>query len=124
MNNIKKDKFNLVKLKYMFIKINKEIDFWKIRLDEDIKSKYQYLLPIIYSIDSKNRISFDEINLSESNLRTLLSLFKKKWFIGQLKLKWDSKKTYYLNPYYAHTWKTISKELYEAFNDINNNKVY
>ena len=124
MNNIIKDKFNLIHLKYMFVKINKEIDFWKIRLDNDIKSKYQYLLPIIYSIDSKNRISFNEINLSESNLRTLLALFKKKGFIWQFKLKWDSVKTYYLNPYYAHTWKTISKELFEVFNEINWDKIY
>lgn len=125
MYNYNKSKPNLLNLKYMFLKQNIEIDYDKIVQDPDVWMKrFWYFLIIMHTIDSKNRVNFDNIKLSPSNLRSLIALFKRKWFIWKFKLKWDWVKTYYLNPYYAHTWKTISKELYDAFNDINNNKIY
>lgn len=105
--------------------MKKNIEIDTLKVVEDIwVLKYWYLTLIEDTIDSKNRVTFDNINISDSNKRSLESYLKKKWFIGKFKLKWDSAKILYLNPYYAHTWKTISKELFDAFNDINNNKVY
>ena len=105
------------------MKDNIDIDFWKVA-DDIWVLKYGYLSLIKESIDRKNRISLDYINISDSNKRTLVAFLKKKGFIGSFKLKWDSKKILYLNPFYAHRGKTISKELYEAFNEINWDKVY
>ena len=125
MNNYTNDKFNLLNLKYMFIKRNIEIDYNKIVADKEIWVKrFWYFLMIMHTIDSKNRVNFDWITLSPTNLSTLLALFKRKWFLGQFKLKWDSVKTYYLNPLYAHKGKTITKELFDAFDKINEWKVY
>lgn len=123
MDNYKKDKFNLIYLRYWFMKVNVDIDFWKVA--EDIwVLKYWYLTLLKESIDSKNRISLDYINISESNKRSLIAFLKKKWFIGNFKLKWDSKKVLYMNPLYAHRGKTISKELFDAFDEVNWGKIY
>lgn len=125
MKQYEKSKFNLdnyYKPKYNFIKMNKDLDIKKI-INDIWVLKFWYLKIIEMTSDSKNRIHFDDIELSESNKRTLEAFFKKKWFIWKFKLKWDSKKVLYLNPLYSHQWKTISKELFEAFNSINN-KIY
>ena len=119
----KKDNFNLVYLRYWFMKTNIEIDISKI-IDDLWVLKYWYLTILKESIDSKNRINFDNIDLSPSNTRILIALFKRKWFIWKYKLKGDSVKNYYLNPLYAHKGKTISNELYVEFNDTNEWKIY
>jgi len=114
---------NLNKTRYMFVKNNIELDV--IKLIEDIGvTKFAYLNILMQSIDTKNRIHFDNIHLSDSNIRSLVSLFKKKWFIQKIKLKWDSVKTFYLNPLYAHRGQTLTTGLFEAFDDVNNGKVY
>jgi len=123
MHEYKKDKFNLVYLRYWFMKTNIEIDTSKI-IDDIGVLKYWYLTILKESIDSKNRINFDNIDLSSSNTRSLIALFKRKWFIWKYKLKGDSVKNYYLNPLYAHKGKTISNELYVEFNEINEGQVY
>jgi len=104
------------------MKVNVELDTEKIANDIWVL-KYWYLSLIKDTLDSQNRITLDRINISDSNKRSLEAFLKRKWFIGKFKLKWDSKKILYFNPLYAHSWKTISKELYNAFDDINN-KVY
>lgn len=126
MKQYEKSKFNydnLITLNYKFKKMNKDLDISKIVNDIWVL-KYWYLNILEKTADSKNRISFDNIDLSDSNKRWLEAYFKNKWFIWKFKLKWDSKKILYLNPYYSYEWKTISKELYEAFNQINWNIVY
>ena len=123
MHEYKKDKFNSLNLRYWFMKDNIDIDFWKVVADIWVL-KYWYLSLLKESIDTKNRISLDYITVSESNKRTLVSFLKKKGFIGNYKLKWDSKKVLYLNPFYAHRGKTISKELFDAFDSTNWGKVY
>ena len=123
MHEYRKDKFNLTYLRYWFMKSNIELDNWKI-IDDIWVLKYWYLTILKESIDTKNRVNFDNVNLSDSNTRSLIALFKKKWFIWKYKLKWDSVKNYYLNPLYAHKGKSITNELYESFNEVNWNKVY
>lgn len=125
MPDYRKDKINSLHLRYMFIKKNKEIEYYKISQDKDIwPNRFWYFMLIIDTIDSKNRVNFDVVTLSDSNLRRIISLFKKKGFILKLQLKWDSCKVYYLNPFYAHVGKWIPIELYEAFNEVNWGKVY
>ena len=126
MKNYEKDKFNFEEIyfiKYKFRKMNKNIDISKI-VDDIWVLKYWYLTIIEKTADSKNRINFDNIDLSESNKRSLEYFFKKKGFIGKFKLRWDSKKILYLNPIYSYEWKTVSKELFNAFNKVNKEEMY
>ena len=123
MDKYKNSKPNLLYLKYKFMKKNIDIDYKKVS-DDIWVLKLWYLNLIEATIDSKNRVSFENIDISESNKRTLESFFKKKGFLWKFKLKWDSNKILYMNPYYSHTWKTINTELYTAFDEINNNKIY
>lgn len=123
MQKYKTDKPNLIYLHYRFMKKNIDIDYKKLA-DDIWVLKLWYLNLIETTIDSKNRISLDNISISDSNKRSLVAFFKKKWFIGSFKLKGDSSKILYMNPYYNSKWKTISKELFDAFDDINNWKVY
>jgi len=115
---------NIIKTRYMFLKQNIELDTIKM-INELWTRRYAYFMIIIESIDTKNRIHFDNIPLlSPSSMRELVSLFKKKWYILKLKLKGDSVKTFYLNPLYAHRGQSISKELFDAFDKINWGKIY
>ena len=123
MQKYQTDKPNLVFLHYPFMKKNIDIDYKKLA-DDIWVLKLWYLNLIETTIDSKNRVSLDNISISDSNKRTLVAFFKKKWFIGSFKLKGDSNKILYMNPYYNIKWKSISKELYDAFDNINNWKVY
>ena len=123
MQEYKKDKFNSLNLRYCFMKDNIDIDFGKVA-DDIWVLKYWYLSLLKESIDTMNRIMLDYINISESNKRTLVAFLKRKGFIGSYKLKGDCKKVLYLNPFYAHRGKTISKELFDAFDSTNWGKVY
>lgn len=126
MKQYEKSKFNLndlIYLKYKFKKDNMEIDIKKV-INDIWVLKYWYLNIIMNSIDSNNRVNLDNIDLSDSNKRSLEAYFKSKWFIDKIKLKWDSKKILYLNPYYSHQWKTIHPDLYEAFKKFNWDIIY
>ena len=114
---------NRIYLKYKFLKNNMEYNLDKL-VEIIWTAKYYYVAKLMHTMDSKNRIDFQSLWLSDWVLKHLRSLFIKHWIVGKFKLKWDWVKTYYLNPFYAHTWKTISKELFNAFNEINNNKIY
>ena len=105
------------------MKKNIEIDYWKIARDIWVL-KYWYLTLIEDTADSKNRVNMDNIELSDSNKRSLESFLKKKWFLGKFKLKWDSSKVLYLNHRYNHIWKSIGMDLYDAFNEINWGNIY
>lgn len=113
---------NRIYLKYKFTKNNMEYNIDN--LAKDIwTARYYYVAKLIHTMDSKNRIDFEVLWLPEWTLKKLRPLFIDVWIVWKFKLKWDWVKTYYLNPYYAHTWKTISKELFDAFDSINN-KIY
>ncbi len=114
---------NRIYLKYKFTKNNMEYNLDNL-VDIIWTAKYYYVAKLIHTMDSKNRIDFSVLELPIWTLKALRPLFIDAWIVWKFKLKWDWVKTYYINPFYAHTWKTISKELYEAFNDINNNKIY
>lgn len=87
-------------------------------------SQIWYFTELASTMDSKNRIDFSYLWLKEWTLNKVRAEFIKKWIVWEFKLKWDWKKTYYLNPFYASNWKTISNELFEAFFEINNWKIY
>ena len=126
MKQYEKSKFNFENIyytKYNFIKMNKDLDINKIVSDIWVL-KFWYLKIIEMTSDSKNRINFDDIDLSDSNKRSLEAFFKKKWFIWKFKLKWDSKGVLYLNPLYSHQWKSVSIELRNAFDKINEWIIY
>jgi len=110
-------------IKYNFIKMNKDLDINKIISDIWVL-KFWYLKIIEMTSDSKNRINFDNIELSDSNKRGLEAFFKKKWFIWKFKLKWDSKGVLYINPLYSHQWKSVSIELKNVFDKINWDIIY
>ncbi len=109
-------------LKYKFIKNNMEYNLDKL-VEVIWTAKYYYVAKLMHTMDSKNRIDFSYLELSPWVLKHLRTLFIRHWIVWKHKLKWDWVKTYYLNPYYAHTWKTISKDLFDAFDSVNN-KIY
>ena len=123
MDKYVSDKPILLYLKYKFMKKNIEIDYKKLSDDIGVL-KLWYLNLIEATIDSRNRVTLDNIDISDSNKRSLISFFKKKWFIGSFKLTGDSNKRLYMNPLYNSVWKTVRKELFDAFDDINNWQIY
>lgn len=114
---------NRIYLKYKFNKMNTEYNIDG--LAEKIwTAKMYYVIKLIHNMDSKNRVNFGILELPEWTVKKLRPLLLSVWVVGKYKLKWDGVKTYYLNPYYAHNWKTISKELFNAFDEINWWKIY
>jgi len=114
---------NRIYLKYKFTKNNMEYNLDKL-VDIIWTAKYYYVAKLIHTMDSKNRIDFEVLWLPMWTLKALRPLLIEVWVVWKYKLKWDWVKTYYLNPYYAHTWKTVSKELFDSFDEINWGKVY
>lgn len=117
------EKKDNIYLKYKFTKNNMDYSLDYI-VKQIWKAKYYYVAKLIHTMDSKNRIDFDVLELPLWTLKSLRPLLIDVWVVWKYKLKWDWVKTYYLNPYYAHTGTSINKELYEAFNEINWGKVY
>jgi len=112
-----------LQLKYKFVKMNIEYNIdslaWKIWT-----AKMYYVIKLIHCMNKDNEVNFDILQLPEWTIKKLRPLFIKHWIVWKYKLSDDSVNKYYLNPYYAHQTKTIDKELFEAFNIINNNKIY
>jgi len=113
----------LLWLNYKFAKMNIEYD-----IDDLARKLWQakifYVIKILHIMEKDNEINFDLLDLPEWTLKKLRPLLIKHWIVWKYKLSNDSVSKYYLNPYIAHQTKMIDKELFDVFNDINNNKIY
>lgn len=114
---------NRLNIKYKFKKVNMEYNISTL-ISNIGRPRMSYVFELIHTMDSQNRIDFGILELPEWTLKKLRPFLLKNWVVWKFKLKWDWVKTYYLNPYYAHSGKTISKELFDTFDDINNNQIY
>ena len=109
--------------KYSFSMMNIEIN----QIDKLYKKVWEErawkVIRLYLSMWYYNDLDFSVLNLSEWWLKKFRSKLKKEWII--LKCKIDDKFWYkwYLNPYYWNRGK-VYKSLYEAFNEINWDKVY
>lgn len=109
--------------KQSFTMLNWDIDLINI-LEKKVWPERMAKVIILYlAMGYYNDLDFAVLKLSDWWLNKFRAKLKNEWII--LKCKIDDKFWYkwYLNPYYWNRGK-VYKELYEAFNEVNWNKVY
>lgn len=111
-----------LQLRYKFVKMNIEYNIDELA-SKIWTAKMYYVMKLIHTMRKDNEVNFDVLELPEGTLKKLRPLFITHWIVWKFKLSNDSVNKYYFNPYYAHQTKSIDKELFDAFDDINN-KIY
>ncbi len=109
--------------KYSFTMMNIEINQIDKLFEKVWEERAGKVIRLYYSMWYYNDLDFNVLKLSEWGLKKFRSKLKKEWIITKCKI--DNKFWYkwYLNPYYGNRGK-VYKELYDAFDEVNWNKVY
>jgi len=109
--------------KHSFTMLNADIDLINILESKVWPERMAKTIILYLSMWYYNDLDFSVLWLSEWWLNKFRAKLSKEGII--LKCKIDDKFWYkwYLNPYYWNRWK-VYKELFDAFDDINNNKIY
>lgn len=79
----------------------------------------KHLLNLLVFMNSKNVVNWDKIWVKKTYLPQLKMKFSKYWVVKRLKLEWDIKYKYYLNPILSSYWRKPDKQLILWFKDIN-----
>ena len=83
-----------------------------------------YFMKLLKTQTKKNEVDLSVLDLPEWTFNTVRHLFIKEWIIKKHKMSDDTVRKYYINPIYWTIVKDPYKELFDAFDDINNNKIY
>lgn len=110
-------------LKNNFIRMNIEIDYDKL-WEKIWPWRIIYFIKLLKSISKTNEVDLSILNLPKWTFNTIRHKFIKEWIIKKCKLWNDTVRKYYFNPIYWTVVKDPDLELYNAFNEINNNKIY
>ena len=105
-----------------FIRMNIEIDYDEV-WEKIWPWRLIYFIKLLQSITTRNEVDITILDLPKWTFNTVRHKFIKEWIIKKCKIGNDTVKKYYFNPIYWTRVKQIDKELFDAFDDINN-KIY
>jgi len=118
-----KKEFNQYFLKDNFIRMNINIDFDKLGI-LIWPWRIIYFMKLLKSITNRNEVDLSILDLPKWTFNTVRYKFIKWWIIKKCKIWNDTVKKYYFNPIYWTNTNKINTELFNAFDIINNKKIY
>ena len=83
-----------------------------------------YFMKLLKTITKKNEVDLWILNLPEWTFNTIRHKFIKEWIIKKCKFSDDTVRKYYMNPIYGTIVKDPCLELYNAFDEVNEHKIY